>query len=104
MKVWRTWGCGPLAVRCALVATSAAPVAQATVAVYGSVNIHTAYLGDTTNTTYAFAVTNNSSASESIGSVQITSPSAAWSVQGCGPAPAGWVSSGVAGTCTFNSQ
>jgi outer membrane protein assembly factor BamB len=100
MKRWRG---SVLATLVAMTGLFGASAAQATVAVTASVNVHTKYLGDTTNTTYTFTVTNSSTASESIGSVQITAPNNAWVVQGCGLGPSGWSRSGVMNTCTFSS-
>src|SRR6516164_1701995 len=103
MKVWRTWVCGPLAVLCGLVATSAAPLAQATVAETASDAPKVQYLGDATGTVFTFTATNGRTASESIGSVQITRPSAAWTVTACPSAPVGWTHAKGVSACTYDS-
>jgi outer membrane protein assembly factor BamB len=79
------------------------PVAQAAVAAKASVKPQVQYLNDTKGTTFSFTVKNTSTASESLGSAQISTPSAQWTITACPAAPTEWTAVAAAATCTFDS-
>ena len=80
-----------------------APVAQAAVAATASVKPQIQYLNDTVGTTFTFTVKNTSTASESLGSAQITRPGTQWTIASCPAGPSGWTRVVATSTCTYNS-
>ena len=78
------------------------PTAWAALAATASVDKLVHYRNDTT--TFTFTVSNTSTAAESIGSVEVSAPSANETVQSCPSAPPGWTTRVVNDvTCQFNS-
>ncbi len=60
------------------------------------------YVGDPTGSVFALTV-HNTGTVDPIGAVEITRPSASWTIMACPLAPAGWFAARTEGTCRYRS-
>jgi Bacterial Ig domain len=86
----------------AVLAASVATAQAATFSADATVSDPAQYVGDTVGVTYTATVRNTGS-STTIGAVELTRPSTAWTIVSCPVAPSGWTATRTASTCTYAS-